>query len=522
MTKPTKAELADAYRQQLDTNELLMESLVELELAREDVGWLKLMGQGEHDFTRDGLANIIHLARLSVRKNPLINHAVEVTSQYVFGQGVSTMYEEEALNDVWQGFWDDPKNKSAFSDHRALLENEQELEVAGNLFFALFSNISTGRVLVRGIPVEEIRDIICNPEDAKEPWFYRRVWGEAQLDLRFTGSARIKQREAFYPDVRYWPAKRPPAMANSDKPIFWDSPVYHTKVGGSAHMKFGVPEVYPALDWAKAVKENLEDFATVSRARAKIIFRMTLKGKKGVAAAKTKLGTTLGASTGSGETNPPTGVASFFLGSEGAGLEPISTKGMTQTPDEGRGLRLMVGAGVGLPDTILSGDADVGNLATAKTLDRPTELKMVSRQMLWTGIYQAIAWYVNLQAVGTPNGPLTGLGNVVANPLDNSRVVVWRGEINDTLKVDWPPILERDTASMVQAIVMAATLDGKPLAELFTRDAVGRMLGSVLGEDNIDEMLQQMDDNMTATEAKFGAVLQDLRQMAEASRNGGA
>jgi hypothetical protein len=520
MMKPTKAEFAEAYQQERQTNVLLEERLAELELALEDTAWLKLSLEGDREFSREGLAKIIHLARLAVRKNPLINHAVDVTSGYVFGQGVSTMYEEEALKDVWQGFWGDPKNQAAFSDHRALIENEQELEVAGNLFFALFTNISTGRVLVRGIPVEEIRDIICNPEDAKEPWFYRRVWSEQKRDLRFTGSVRGQQREAFYPDVRYWPSQRPPNFGAH--PVLWNSPVYHSKVGGSAHMKFGVPEVYPALDWAKAVKENLEDFATVSRARARFVFNLTVKGKKGVEAAKTKLQTTLGQSVSSSESNPPPNVASLFLGSEGGQLAPISTKGMTQTPDEGRGLRLMVAAGVGLPDTILAGDADVGNLATAKTLDRPTELKMRSRQMLWTGIFGSIADYVLMQAVGTPSGALRGAGNVVADPLDNSRMVVWRSEVNDTLDVDWPPILERDSAAMIQAIVMAATLDGKPSAELFTKEALARMLLRVLGEDNIDEMLQQMDDNMTATEAKFGQALQDVHQLVEASKNGGS
>lgn len=520
MTKPTKAAISEAYLQERNTNTLLEERLAELELAQEDIGWLRLDQQFARDFSRDGLARIIRWAQLSALKNPLINHAVEVTSQYVFGQGVSTMYEKEALNDVWQAFWDDPKNQSAFSDHRALIENEQELETTGNLFFALFTNISTGRVLVRGIPVDEIRDIICNPEDAKEPWYYRRVWMEETRDLRFTGSVRGEQREAFYPDFRYWPSSRPTSFGRH--PVFWESPVYHTKVGGSAHMKFGVPEVYPALDWAKAVKEALEDNATTHRALARFAWSLTAKGKAGVAAAKTKLETTLGQATSAAETNPPPNVGSVFIGSEGANMQPIQTRGMAPPSDEGRMLWLMVAAGTGIPHTILAGDADIGNLATAKTLDRPTELKMVSRQELWTGIFRAVSWYVNLQAVGTPSGALRGQGTVVADALDNSRMVVWRGEVNDHLDVDWPPVLERDTEALINAIVKAATLDGKVSADLIERQALARMLLSALGEDDIDEMLQQMDVDATATEAKFGQALQDVRQLVEASKNGGA
>ena len=43
--------------------------------------------------------------------------------------------------------------------------------------------------------------------------------------------------------------------------------------------------------------------------------------------------------------------------------------------------------------TILSGDLDQGNLATAKTLDRPTELAMMDRQQLWADIFQRLINY---------------------------------------------------------------------------------------------------------------------------------
>ncbi|MCH8902281.1 MAG: hypothetical protein IIC88_08260, partial [Chloroflexi bacterium] len=213
---------------------------------------------------------------------------------------------------------------------------------------------------------------------------------------------------------------------------------------------------------------------------------------------------------------------SMFLGSEGANLQPIQTRGMAPAPDEGRMLWLMVAAGVGIPHTILAGDADVGNLATAKTLDRPTELKMRARQMLWSSVFANLSDYVLMQAVLTASGPLRGLGNMVSDAQDNSRMVVWGQDVNPHLDVDWPEILERDTAAMVEAIVKAATLDGKPLAELFDTPTVARMLLRALGEDEIDEILAQQDVNANETEANFGKALQDLRQMAEAGRNGGS
>lgn len=520
MARATKVAYAEAYRQEAQTNMLLEERLAELELALEDASWLRLSLEGDREFSREGLAKIIRYADLMVRKNPLINHAVQVTSEYVFGQGVSLQFEEERLNEVWQAFWDDPKNQAALTKHEALIANEQELETTGNLFYALFTNISTGRVRVRSIPVDDVRDIICNPEDAKEPWYYRRVWTQQTLDMRFRDSLKSEQRDAFYPDVRYWPASRPSTLGG--KPVKWDSPVYHVKVGGGAKMKFGVPEVYPALDWARAAKEALEDYATTHRALARFAWNLTAKGRKGVSEAKTKLQTTLAQSSSSAETNPPPVVGSTFIGSEGADMKPIQTRGMAPAADEGRALWLMVAAGVGIPHTILAGDADVGNLATAKTLDRPTELKMTSRQKLWSGIFGDLSGYVLLQAVLTASGPLRTAGKVVNDVEDNSRAVVWANDVNAHLDVDWPEILERDTGAMVSAIVKAATLDGKPLAELFDMPTVARMLLRVLGEDNIDEILAQQEGNANATEARFGQVLRDVREMVEAGRNGGS
>ena len=121
-------------------------TVAELELALEDTGWLRLTLEGAQDFTREGIRKITELAQIMARKNPLINHAVDVTSGYVFGQGVETGFEDDRLNDVWQAFWQDGKNKKVLTGHRARIESEQELEVTGNLFLPLFTHMATGRV----------------------------------------------------------------------------------------------------------------------------------------------------------------------------------------------------------------------------------------------------------------------------------------------------------------------------------------------------------------------------------------
>ena len=206
MTKqPTKAQFGEAYQQEAETNVRLEERLAGLELAIEDRDWLKLSMEGGREFSRAGLAKIIQLSRMMTLKNPLINRPTEVGGYYVFGQGVSIQYADDDINAVWQAFMDDPKNKVALTSPVAMIAQERELSETGNLFMAAFTNISTGRVRMRAIPVEEIQAIITDPNDDRQPWYYHRVWTQRVIDGRFSAheSQRSKEMQAYYPAMGY-------------------------------------------------------------------------------------------------------------------------------------------------------------------------------------------------------------------------------------------------------------------------------------------------------------------------------
>ena len=113
MTKqPTKAQYVEAYGQERQTNILLEERLAELELSMEDSAYIKLSMEGDREFSRNGIDKIVKLSRIMQLKNPLINHAVDVMSHYVFGQGAELAYEDERPNDVRQGAWAGAKDRA--------------------------------------------------------------------------------------------------------------------------------------------------------------------------------------------------------------------------------------------------------------------------------------------------------------------------------------------------------------------------------------------------------------------------
>ena len=512
--------LKETAAQQAGENLALRENITMLELALENMDWRLLTTQAEQEFSRPGLMLICDLARIMYLKNPIIKRGVDVQKLYVWAQGINIRAKRPEINDVVQAFLDDPKNRAELTGHQARGDKEKDLQLESNIFFVFFPNPVAGRVRVRSIPVNEIQEIICNPEDAKEPWFYKRVWSQRALD-----GSTITQT-AYYADWRYQPKSRLSNLsaAQLNGRIIWDTPVYHVAVNRLG--RWGVSEVYAALDWAKAYKSFLENLASVWQALSRWAHKLTTKGgQRGVAAAKTKLQSTL--TTSAGETNPPPVTGSTFIQREGVDLQPFRTAGATMSAEDGRRLMLMAAAVMGFPETFY-GDVSVGTLATAKSLDRPTELKVIDRQTLWADIHLAIFNYVILWAVKASQGPLRGLGRVVKEDDGDQYIerIVW-GQVEDpktkemveldpTVDVDFPPVIEEDVPALMTA--MGETVP----AGVFTKPVVARFIANLLGLPDVDALIDEMfpegwEDEETAGDGETPPAPSD-EMMAEALR----
>lgn len=486
--KETIASLREEARQAEFNEEVLTERMAELELALEDTNWMRLMFENEHEFTRDGIRKITDLARMMYIKNPLINRAVLVMSLYVWAQGVTVKYKNPDINKVLQDFWDDEKSRVELTSHQAQMLKQIDYEVESNIFFVFFTRPSDGRVRVRTLPFDEIAEIVSDPEDAKTSRYYLRSWTEKGMTS--DGKRVTKSRKAYYPDWSYNPKARPTKIGRIE--VKWDTPVYHVKTGGMSSWKFGVSQVYSAIDWARAYKEFLEDVASLMRAYSRFAWKRITKGKKAIAAEKAKLATTLASGGTSTETNPPpvTGATAFM--SEGTDLQPMQVRGASISPEDGRRLLLMVAAGVGLPETYF-GDVSVGTFATAKTMDRPTELAMKERQTFWTDVLRSIFGYVLLQAMKAADSPIKKLGRV-EQTVDNDEIeekIIWNRGVSTMLDIDFPPILEKDIQAAVQAVVTALTLNGQQLTMLDEQTAT-RLILKAMAEDDVDEIMDEL------------------------------
>ena len=468
------------------------ERLAALELALENLDWRLMSSQAEQEFSRDGLRTITELTRVMYLKNPLVQRGVDVKRFYVWGQGLSVKAADPRIDEVINAFEQDYTNLSSLTGHQARMNLEVELQVDGNVFFAFFVNRATGRVRVRTMPFEEIDEIICNPQDSREPWYYVRRWTQQRMEG--DGSIAYEAQTAIYPDWRFNPVAKPATLRGHL--VQWGTPIYHVRVGGFSNWRYGVSEIYDTIDWARAYKEFLEDWASIVRAYRRFAFQLsTPGGSRGIAAAKSKLQTTYagGANASGGDTNPPPVVGSTFIAGEGVNLQPVRTSGATVSAEDGRRLLLMVAASMGLPETFF-GDASVGSLATAKSLDRPTELAMSDRRTLWSGVLHDIYNYVLFWAVKAPQGALRGLGSIERETEEGmiEERVAWDDDVDATVAITWPPLIEEDVLQRIDAVVKAATLGGPTLAGTMDLPTLARVLLTTLNVEDADEILKRL------------------------------
>jgi hypothetical protein len=398
--------------------------------------------------------------------------------------------KDEQINEVVQAFMDDVHNQDEMTGHQAQEFKEVDLETDGNLFLVLFTDVQ-GKVSVRSIPFDEITEVISNPEDARDVWFYRRQW-------IVQGSGLSK--DVYYSNWYHDP-KDNPGVDMSNKVIESNGVVYHIKVNGFSNWTFGLSEVYAAIDWSKAYKEYLEDWATIMRALRKFAWNVTTTGgKAGIASVKNKMNTRL--STSSGETNPPPLPGSTYISSPTEMLQPVKTAGATASADDGRRIFLMAAAAAGLPETFF-GDASVGALATAKALDRPTELMMLDRQALWKDVYRKVINFVIMQNVKA-GGSLAGMATI-----SDGGTLVWNKDVDPTITIKFPPLISEDVPPLVDAILQAnntQTLDSRTIAQL---------LLNTLSVEEPDEILNMLYPVNEAS-APIGDVTKAVRKLTEA------
>ncbi len=434
------------------------ERLWDLELALEDQGWARQVAYSQMEFSRWGTQQIMLLCRLYRIKNPLIQRGILVSSYYIFGRGFEVSSPDKTCQEVLDKFFNDPRNQKELG-LKALTDKEAAMYTDGNIFWCLFTDPVTGETLVRTIDPIEIVEIVADANDGSVTQFYKRQWTAEEFDIK-TGQRKYVPRTQWYVDVDYEPDTRVTTIG--DIPVAMDETetdyirILHQKDGGLAKWHFGCPRAYAALDWARAYKQRLEDYASITRALARFAWDVKTKGgAPAIAALKGTLATTLVNDGSMIEQNPPAVTGSSFISGPGNTITPVKTAGVTPSPDEGRRLAHMVYMVFGLGEHFFA-DIATGNLATATSLDRPTELKFQHDQEIWDETITRFCKFALQRSRKAPKGLLREATNAAKGNPKKAKVTE-----DNIVRVEFPPIREGDIPMLSNALVSAMTLNNK-------------------------------------------------------------
>ncbi|UWP85891.1 hypothetical protein [Dactylosporangium fulvum] len=464
----------------------LRESTSELEQRLYDPGWQRFAVLTEQEFTDDGRRQMRAVCRLASISNPLLKRGLSLRSAYVHGQGVQITARANGAGDgeqdvqaVVSAFIDDEGNQRAWFSAASRDRHERALGTDGELYAALFTRPLTGEVQIRVVLADEITEIICNPEDRTEPWLYRRVWVETTYRDGQSVPEQV-QRERLHPAVGYRPATRAKRLGTVD--IAWDAPILHIDVNRPEHWQHGIPDVYAAINWARAYKTYLEQWATLMSALSRYAWRTTAAGSK---QARQVRAAVTAANPRTADTTDPSQVGQMVVTSPDATLEAIPKSGATIDSESGRPLAMMVAAALDLPVTMLLGDpGQTGARAVAETLDQPTELAMQQRREVWRSADLRILRYVIAEAVRAPRGALKG--KIRRDQFRDRETVELAGDTDQTIDIDYPDLDDVNQKDVVAAVTQAAGSGVLP------PEVILRLLLTALGVRDIDTIVADM------------------------------
>lgn len=123
-------------------------------------GWGRVSGQ-PHERTAGEIQELYEDTLEAWRKNPIAKRIVDITTDYVVGDGIRLTSPNRWLNAYIDGFWTHQKNMMPLR-----LEGMcEELTRGGNLLPLLFLNEADGMSYIRFVTIDQVRDIITLPSD---------------------------------------------------------------------------------------------------------------------------------------------------------------------------------------------------------------------------------------------------------------------------------------------------------------------------------------------------------------------
>lgn len=412
--------------------DMLQESVRELSLFFEDIGWERLDGWTEESqgFSLRTIKEQSDRCRSLLTVNPIIKKASNARIGYVWGRGVS-------FDSAPQRILKDENNKSRFFSDAAHDLLERTLQTDGNVFALRGKN--NQRVVY--VPLEQITGWTVAEDDPSRVEYWLREYDVDVTDYA-TGSKQTKHFKTWYPA----PGQGGTVRKIAEAPVDRTFEMVHAAVNRQAGWILGIPDIVAGMFWARAHKELFEAGTTVVKARGRYASKVVASTKAGAQKAAAAVAATPRRDETTGEILEYGGTAVMSSGLDMQLMGRMSD-GVDFTAF--KPVLAMVAAGLEVPVTVLSAESQSDD----QSLEQSVVDAAVRRQNVWTEFFDTL--------FGRPN-------NFAAH---------------------WPQIKTDTTYRQIQSIEIANRTN------LLSQEELRALSLDALGIDGDPKQIPSMEDN---------------------------
>jgi hypothetical protein len=446
----------------------LRENMTDTIIAIDNIGWVPLNG----DYVKgrgvplDSLKRWAELNQQLLAINPLIKRGSNIRVSYIFGELIEFQKDTPACRRFREA------NEDLIFGQEALKEQEAALNTDGNLFHLL--DKATGKVT--RIPLSEITDIAVKPDSQEEKLFFERTWvvtkQATDTSADVAAGALTETRKRWYPAPDLDPQWNRRRINGVE--VAKGQAILHTTSNKQIGWLYGVPDIQPAVFWAKAYKEFLEANYTLVRALAKFAFKMTANS----AARAQRAGAKLAAPAPVNQYTGAPGVAGAVTLQAGEDFQAVNKAGANVNFEAGKPLASMVAAALEVNVIQLLSTDDTSSASDA--LDIPLIKAMQARQHVYDRMMRRMFAYFGF----------------------------------DKVKPKFPPIQWEPVHRVVQAITTAASTNG-----LWPEETRSLLVG-VLRQYGIDPLAKLPDDGRNAEFVSGINAAEQAQQQADLAQQG--
>jgi len=356
--------------------------------AEEDYYWRRLSDNWyQKDVIPSTYLEIHNQCYEAYNSNPLANYIVEITTNFVLGNGLTITAASRRAQKIIDRFWADPDNHMATRVYSLCTE----LSLYGELFIRFFVNPYDGHVKMAQIDPSMIDQIETDPENIERVVrVHRRPQGPGQnvwsanfgsvsaTGLSTTGSptagtsdradARLRA-----PAASSYDASTPPSSGSggfkADTTAGEWLECMQFAINKVSNAKRGKSDLATLLPWLRRYKDWLTDRVRINKYKGAFLWTIKLTGADRKTIDRKRM-----------EYSYPPDPGSIVVHNESEEWSAVQPNiSADDVEADGRAIKMMIAMGAGLPEHYLSEGGHV-NYATAAEMGLPTFRKFQRRQ----------------------------------------------------------------------------------------------------------------------------------------------